>query len=154
MCAVGNKDPAFPVDALILEHLKLLHKGFRVNDHACTKVNFLFRVQDSARYLMERELLAVHDNGVTCVGTACIADNVFCVFCKVVNDFSLTFIAPLGTDNYDFHIILRSGLGAATIGIPGNTSFRTILISLQCCTPGNLQRSIPRRHGCGLLSPD
>jgi hypothetical protein len=49
---------------------------------------------------------------VTCISAARKSDNIFCILRKVINDFSLAFIAPLGTHYYNIH---------------GFTSFRRII---------------------------
>ena len=52
---------------------------------------------------MQRVLLAVYDDGVAGVGTACIAHHILCIFGKVIYNLAFSFITPLGTDNNDLH---------------------------------------------------
>ena len=52
---------------------------------------------------MQRIFLAVNDNRVTCISTACKTADIFCVLCKVINNLTFSFITPLGTHYNNIH---------------------------------------------------
>ena len=44
---------------------------------------------------MKSVFFAVYNDCMTCVCSSCKSNNIFCVLCKVINDFTFSFIAPL-----------------------------------------------------------
>ena len=103
MSAVRDEDSAFPVDSVVLEHLKFVEKSLRIDDHACAKKNRLVRIQDSARNLMKLVLFSIHNDCVSGIRTACVANDIFGIFCQIVNDFTFSLIAPLSADYNNLH---------------------------------------------------
>jgi len=55
---------------------------------------------------MKRVLLSAGNNRVSGVGASRVADDYLRLVRQIVNDFSFPLIAPLRSDNYDFHLRL------------------------------------------------
>ena len=103
MSTIRNKNTTFPINSVIFEHLKFFKKSFWVNNHTRTKKNRLFRIKNSRRNLMECIFFAVNNNCVTSICTTGKTNYIFSILCKIIYNFTFTFITPLGTHNYYVH---------------------------------------------------
>ena len=116
LSSVRNKYSAFPIDSVVLEHLEFIKKCFGINYHTRTKKNFFIGIKDSRRNLMKRILLTVYNNCMSGIWSACIANYILCVLCKVINNFTFSFISPLGANyNYIHYFFLRRFLKIARL---------------------------------------
>ena len=88
------------VHALALEHVELVDEDGRVDDHAVADHRCDVLVQHTARHELEREDLALHDDGVPGVVPALVADAQDALFGEVVGEPPLALVTPLGADDH------------------------------------------------------
>jgi hypothetical protein len=102
---VGDEHPAGAVDAAVLEHLELLEQGLGVDDHARARMTVLSGTGCPTDEV-QGVLLSVDDQRVARVGAAGEADDYLRLIRQIIDDLSLSLIAPLGT--YDDYVHARS----------------------------------------------
>ncbi len=87
------------VDAPPLQHLLLLEKHERVDDHAVADDRHDVVVEHPARDELDRELLTVDDDGVSRVVAALIADDHRHFLGEEVGELALPLVSPLRSDD-------------------------------------------------------
>ena len=87
-------------DALLGEHVDLGQQDLGVNDAAVADHGVGALVHDAGGDLVERELLAVRDDGVAGVGTAGVAADDVKVAGDEVGDLALALVAPLSSHEH------------------------------------------------------
>ena len=85
-------------NALGLEHRHFLHEHARVDDDAVADDGNGVLVHDARRHQVQRQFLVTVDDGVSCVVSTLVAHDVVVLARNEVGDFTLAFVAPLGTD--------------------------------------------------------
>ncbi len=84
--------------------LKFLHQVKGVHHHAITNDAVLTLVQNATRHEVQNILLVAHNDGMTRVRAALEADHNIRLLSQKINDFALTFVAPLSADQYGIHV--------------------------------------------------
>src|SRR5271166_1529421 len=79
-------------------------------------------VEDPARYELQRERLAVHDDGVAGIVAALVADDQIHVLGEEVGELALPLVAPLGSDHHGRGHVAPPDIGARTEPLPGRSS--------------------------------
>ncbi len=97
---VARDAQAGAVEALALERVELLEHDLRVDDAAVANDGEDAVIHDARRDLVQRELVAVGDDGVAGVGTSLVANNAVEVTRDEVGDLALTLVAPLSTNEH------------------------------------------------------
>ena len=88
--------------------IDLFEERFRIDHHSVAEDARLVIVDNARRQQSQHECLIAHIDAVAGIMPALITlDDVEPVREKV-NDLALSFIAPLGTDYYDYHILFAS----------------------------------------------
>ena len=85
-------------NALGLEHRHFLHEHARVDNDAVADDGNGVLVHDTRGHQVQRQFLVTVNNGVSCVVSTLVAHDVVVLARNEVGDFTLAFVAPLGTD--------------------------------------------------------
>ena len=85
-------------DALGLQHGHFLHEHAGVDDHAVADDGHGVLVHDAGRHEVQRQLLVAMHHRVACVVATLVAHDEVEFARDEVGDFTLAFVAPLGTD--------------------------------------------------------
>ena len=85
-------------NALRLEHRHFLHEHTRVDDDAVSDDGNSILVHDTRRHQVQRQFLVTVDDSVSRVVSTLVAHDVVVLARNEVGDFTLAFVAPLGTD--------------------------------------------------------
>ena len=87
--------------ALGFERTNFIDQDFGIDDHAVSDDAELVGMERAGRHQVQNGFLAVYDQGVAGVVTALIAHDDIGVVGKKIDDLTLAFVAPLGTDDCD-----------------------------------------------------
>ena len=85
-------------DALGLQHGHFLHEHAGVDDHAVADDGHGVLVHDAGRHEVQRQLLVAMHHRVACIVASLVAHDEVEFARDEVGDFTLAFVAPLGTD--------------------------------------------------------
>ena len=85
-------------NALGLEHRHFLHEHTRVDNDAVADDGNGVLVHDARGHQVQRQFLVTVNDGVSCVVSTLVAHDVVVLARNEVGDFTLAFVAPLGTD--------------------------------------------------------
>ena len=90
------------------QHGNLFHQCHGVDNHSIANHTFDIRLQNSTWNQMKDKFLSFDHNGMSCIRTALIARHDIHGITQKIDDFSFSFIAPLGTnDNFDTHDVVK-----------------------------------------------
>src|SRR6187200_622984 len=91
------------VDSLCLDLVDLFEKRFRIDDHSVPQYARFIGMNDSRRKQSKHECPIADVNAMSGVVTALVTRNDVEPFRQKVNDLAFSFVAPLGTYNYNDH---------------------------------------------------
>lgn len=102
---VSGEQQATRINAFAFEHVEFGDEHRGVDNDTVSNHGRDMGVQDPGGNELQREGLAIHDDGVASVVTALIAHDKIGTLGEIVDETTFTFITPLGSNNY------RSGHG-------------------------------------------
>ena len=100
MRPVGNPQRA---DFLVLGRhvVQFVQKLLRIDDHVVSDDACAARIKDARRQQMQLEFMSVGHDGMACIASTLITRDYIGLGGKVIDDFPLAFVTPLGSDNND-----------------------------------------------------
>jgi len=101
MCSIAYIQASLNIDAVGDQLIDFGEQRFGVEHDTISYRAPNAAMQNSARDLMQNERLFADVDRVACVCSTLVSNDPIGAFGKNVNEFSLPFISPLGTNNYD-----------------------------------------------------
>ena len=100
MGAVADADAA-DIDALLNHAVHFLQHNLRVKGNTIAHHAQSTLVKNAGRHQAQLVLRAINGNSMAGIAAALIADNSLSLLCQIIYDFTLTFVTPLGAQNYN-----------------------------------------------------